>query len=276
MQPTILVAAAPSVRGRDALALGVSLARALGAQIVLVDVAREDRRDEGEERDGLLYQLNELSASAPQDIEVSITVATAPSRLRGLHDLAVDLDAQVLVLSPEHHGFIGRALHGDLAADAVFSAPCAVAVSSRRQSTATPRQIGVAWNGTPESYEALEWATQIAERTRATVKIVRALDPRSPEGSQPEAGVHERAEVLRAATEPRAKAELSLTWGDAVPVLMEESRSLDLLVLGSRGRGPVRRTLLGSVSTDLVHSAHCPVVVLPRGVHAPAGRAAAR
>lgn len=275
MQPTILVAAAPSERGRDALALGVSLARPLGTRLVLVDVAPEDRRDDGEERNRLLEQLDDLRASAPQDLEVSITVAIAPSRLRGLHEMAVELDAQVLVMSPEQRGFIGRALHGDLAADAVFTAPCAVAVASRRQSIAAPRQIGVAWNGAPASYEALEWATQIAERSEATVKIVRALDPRSPEGSQPEAGVHERAEELRAATRLRAPTELELTWGDAVPVLIEESRRLDLLVLGSRARSPLRRTLLGSVSTDLVHRAHCPVVVLPRGVHAPAVSATA-
>ena len=40
---------------------------------------------------------------------------------------------------------------------------------------------------------------------------------------------------------------------------------IDLLVLGSRGYGPVMRTMLGSVSTDLMRSAPCPLFVFTRG-----------
>jgi nucleotide-binding universal stress UspA family protein len=38
----------------------------------------------------------------------------------------------------------------------------------------------------------------------------------------------------------------------------------DLLVVGSRGYGPVLRLLLGSVSTQLIHLAPCSVLVIPR------------
>ncbi len=41
-----------------------------------------------------------------------------------------------------------------------------------------------------------------------------------------------------------------------------------ILVVGSRGYGPLRRVLLGSVSTQLVKSAPCPVLVVPRGTEA--------
>jgi nucleotide-binding universal stress UspA family protein len=43
------------------------------------------------------------------------------------------------------------------------------------------------------------------------------------------------------------------------------SADLDLLVVGSRGYGPLRAVLLGSVSTPVVRSAQSPLVVLPRG-----------
>jgi len=49
--------------------------------------------------------------------------------------------------------------------------------------------------------------------------------------------------------------------GDAAPVLVEISRGLDLLVLGSRAHSSVRRILLGGVSSDVLHGARCPVVV---------------
>ena len=54
--------------------------------------------------------------------------------------------------------------------------------------------------------------------------------------------------------------------GPAVDMLAEESRSLDLLVVGSRRYGPVRTVLLGSVSAGRVDQASCSVVVVPRGV----------
>ena len=43
---------------------------------------------------------------------------------------------------------------------------------------------------------------------------------------------------------------------------------LDVLVLGSRRFGPLRSALLGSVSSPLIDRAACPVVIVPRGVHA--------
>ena len=49
--------------------------------------------------------------------------------------------------------------------------------------------------------------------------------------------------------------------------LVRLSEHMDLLVLGSRGYGPVRRALLGGSSDRIVHAAACPVVVVPRGAH---------
>ena len=51
---------------------------------------------------------------------------------------------------------------------------------------------------------------------------------------------------------------------DAADELVERSRELDLLVVGSRGYGPVRHALLGSVTQKLMKAAACPVLVVPR------------
>ena len=62
-------------------------------------------------------------------------------------------------------------------------------------------------------------------------------------------------------------AETTLLVGDPVLVLEHEAgRGLDLLVLGARGYGPLRRVLLGGVSTRsyAAHPARCSVV--PRSV----------
>jgi nucleotide-binding universal stress UspA family protein len=273
MQRPVLVVATPGERGRDALTLGVNIARPFGAPLVLANVAPTHGRHHAQERVELLDHLVRLRERAPSDLEVTVEVMAAPSQLRGLHDLAVSHDAQILVLSPEQGTAIGRALHGDVAAGRVFTAPCAVAVATHRQVMATPALVGIAWSGAPESDEALEWATVLAERTSATMQIIRVLDPRHPEGTPLQPGIHEQVEGLRDIARRRVAAEIRLEWGDAAPVLVEISRELDLLVLGSPAHGPVRRTLLGDVSTHVLHGTHCPIVVLPRGVHAPVSTA---
>jgi nucleotide-binding universal stress UspA family protein len=50
---------------------------------------------------------------------------------------------------------------------------------------------------------------------------------------------------------------------EGAETLVERSRGLDLLVAGSRGYGPLR-----GVSGRLSREAHCPVIVVPRGVEA--------
>jgi hypothetical protein len=39
---------------------------------------------------------------------------------------------------------------------------------------------------------------------------------------------------------------------------------VDLLVVGSRGRGPLRRLILGSTSLHLTREARCPLLIIPR------------
>jgi len=53
--------------------------------------------------------------------------------------------------------------------------------------------------------------------------------------------------------------------GNPVEWLVELSERVDLLVVGSRGWGPLRRTLLGGTSAKLIRKAACPVLVMPRG-----------
>jgi nucleotide-binding universal stress UspA family protein len=65
------------------------------------------------------------------------------------------------------------------------------------------------------------------------------------------------------------RAAASVSRGEPVETLVARTREgLDLLVMGSRGHGPLRRVLFGSVSSELIDRAECPVLVLPRQVSA--------
>jgi nucleotide-binding universal stress UspA family protein len=49
---------------------------------------------------------------------------------------------------------------------------------------------------------------------------------------------------------------------DVEIVAVGEEIGAGLIVMGSRGRGGVRRALMGSVSDAVVRHAHCPVLVV--------------
>ena len=61
------------------------------------------------------------------------------------------------------------------------------------------------------------------------------------------------------------KAEAVLREGDPAEVLAQETERLDLLVVGSRGYGPIRGALLGTVSAAVTRAAACPILVISRG-----------
>ena len=55
-----------------------------------------------------------------------------------------------------------------------------------------------------------------------------------------------------------------MTSGHAGEELARFSGEVDVLVVGSRGYGPIRSLMLGSTAVHLASSAQCPLLVLPR------------
>lgn len=141
--------------------------------------------------------------------------------------------------------------------------------------------ITVGIDGSHNSLEALEWAMKeaVLRHSPLTVLTVYEIVASQWTGHPPvQPDTDSRAEELyrRAAEESVAKAAEELgeqpaplivraVTGFAASELIDASQSSDLLVVGSRGGGGFARLLLGSVSSQVVHHAACPVVVVPTG-----------
>lgn len=270
--------------GRDAVALGASLAGALGAPLLIASVFPSDvvvtsipiaehRARATELAEAALDQVPGATVAEPRSV-------AGRSAAHGLHDLAAAEDAAAVVVGSGHRGVLGRVFAGNVAGQLLAGSPCPVAVAPRGYAGRDPQpisSIGVGFDDGPEAWTALQRAAALALAAGAGIRVIRALEPiPAPPGDTDEVEriVSERrkqAEILTG----RATASLSrdvrpvstTAVGDPVRVLEEQARGdLDLLVLGSRGFGPVRRVLLGSVSSALVHIAPCPVMVVPRSV----------
>ncbi|HYF25860.1 MAG TPA: universal stress protein [Baekduia sp.] len=267
MTHTILVGARPDAAGRDALALGVDLARLLGAQVDVVGVGPPDGRLP--RRSALVGRLEELCADLPADVGLSVDAVTGPSVLEALHDRAVRDRADVLVVGASHRGATGRALRGDLLAELLHRAPCALAVAPPGQATRQAATVGLAWDGSAEADAALEWAIELAGRGERRLRVLGVLEPRHPEGRPLEPEARRRLDAVRETAARRAHTELQVLWGEPVALLAGVSRDLGLLVLGSHAPGALSRALHGSVSIEVVRRAACAVLLVAHGVRAP-------
>lgn len=140
------------------------------------------------------------------------------------------------------------------------------------------RPIVVGVDGSPASRVAVDWAARDAAMREVPLKLVHVLNPpvvmAFPDVPMPPGFVEwqeeEGRKLLEAAVKTAEEAtagsgvEISseMIAGPSVPSLVDLSTDAQLIVVGSRGRGALARGLLGSISTGLVHHAHCPVAVI--------------
>ncbi len=133
-------------------------------------------------------------------------------------------------------------------------------------------RIGVAYDGSDEARAALAGAEELAKAFDATLRLITIAPYVGFPDSSPSSATDEvAAETLNEAVKtvsPEVETERVLRQGREATELALQGVEVDLLVVGSRGYGPLRRTLTGSVSGELVRLAPCPVLVVPRGADA--------
>jgi nucleotide-binding universal stress UspA family protein len=280
MFKNVLVGVDGRPNGRDAIALAsqlidrdgkLTLAHIHGGELrVSHAISPEIVRSERESSKKL---LEDERIAASVDAELISIVSGTPGR--GLHEQAEEQNADLIVVGSCSHGAFGRAMLGDDTRGALNGAPCAVAVASRGYSEwaggagSQIAKVGVAYNDSPESKAALALARELAAHTGATVHALEVISipTFAYTGIMPPA-IGESIEVMVQEANGRLKA-LADVEGHAVYGLAGEELAafgdqVDILVVGSRGYGPVKRLVLGSTSDFLQRHARCSLLVLPR------------
>ena len=139
--------------------------------------------------------------------------------------------------------FLGIML-GDTGTELVHDAACSVLLAYPADDGPwRPRKIVVGFDGSTYALAALRTAEELADAHGGTVEVVAATGGKAIER---DAAWAERVE----------------TWDPAHPVaaLVERSRTVDLVVVGSRGVHGIRT--IGSVSERVAHQAHCTALVV--------------
>ncbi len=139
--------------------------------------------------------------------------------------------------------------------------------------------IIVGIDGSDRSRQALEWAISeaAARHTGLTVLTVSEVltgglwsvpvypgDLERTKQAQQAAQAETDSLLAKAGQESRpASVTVRAVTGVPAQELLRASASADMIVVGSRGSGGLKRLVTGSVSTAVTHHAHCPVVVIP-------------
>jgi nucleotide-binding universal stress UspA family protein len=139
---------------------------------------------------------------------------------------------------------------GKTAERLLSDAPCPIAVVPRNWVLqGGVHSVGAAYEDSDEGRDALAAAYGLARLAGARLLVV-----------------HAGGDVPLETLGDDVPVEVETRPGDAADVLVALSEEVDVLVCGSRRYGPLRSAVAGSVSRRVAARAHCPVIVVPRGV----------
>ena len=143
-----------------------------------------------------------------------------------------------------------------------------------------PTSILLATDGSDESKQATQVATELSRETGSEVHVVYVLPTPAQlighhtysaeiresliGGAERDAETFLKEQAEKIGSDGGKVAETHLRSGDPDKEILRAAEALGvgLIVVGSRGLGAVSRALMGSVSDSVVRHAHCPVLVV--------------
>jgi nucleotide-binding universal stress UspA family protein len=266
MAGTIVVGVDAGAQSRDAIVLARAVAAATGEALELVHAYPYDLLPlsgtvtEVTIAEDLHDDTVRATEALREELAPGATMRVLPdtSPARALHEVCEEVGADLLVLGSTGRGAVGRVVAGETAKAALHHAPCPVLIAPRglaaRGAAPRLRTIGVGFDGSAEALHARERALALAGATGARLVLLTVVAAAGDAD-----GARERL------SDRIGDHELEVLEGKPADALVARSTELDVLALGSRGWGPVRRLLLGSTAEHVVRDAGCAVLVVPRG-----------
>ncbi len=287
----IVVGYSDDEAGHDAVKLCGQIVAALGSEVTVVypysPLLSSEPAQAAEE--AIRAELRALMPDSEMLAHATYHWSSSSWPIHALHSMASYENAQLIVIGAAREGIAGH-LHVDLMERMVHGAPCAVLVAPAGyadRDTGRLRRVGVGYTDSAEGKAALRSGDELAQVFDGELSViaasglslfVRSYAAQAAMVSELEAETYAatKASLQGAVTELAGGVPVhtQTVEGNAADVLVERSRELDLLVLGSRAYGPVRHALLGSVSAAVMREAHRPVLVMPRGCEPVAGEPA--
>ena len=273
---TILIGVDASARSEDAIAFGRHLADVSRADVVVAcafPYSARPSRANATYREALADDAEQTAREMRDRLDgiaaerLRIRIAANPSPAHALHDLADAERAELIIVGSSHTGHLGRVLPGSTGERLLHGAPCAVAIvphGYRTRADQPIRRIGVAYDGSDEATAAVTAARRSRPRLRRRARDRRRRRARPLRAAGAMGGpievipiadlehyVQESLDRVVADLPEDVEATTVRLAGDPAEALGEHSATLDLLLAGSRGYGPLHSVLVGGVSGRL-------------------------
>jgi nucleotide-binding universal stress UspA family protein len=259
----VVVAFDGSEHARRALHWGAAVATALGRPLAIVRAWDDDGADE----DTAEQQTRALRAATTEVVDEEVPGTDVRTHLvRGpatdaVPASAVATDAALLVVGSRGRSGVS-ALLGSVSRACInrSSVPVLVVPPAAPDPALDGASIVVGDDGSPGARRAVAWAADLAAAAGTGVVVVRGADPLPTDDAAP-ATAPSADELLDRGVSHR----LVAAEDDARHLLTRTASEEDasLVVVGSRGNGPVKALLLGSVAAFVVRHSTRPVVVVP-------------
>lgn len=297
----VLVGFDPQTLDSSPVRVALAVARLTGSPLIVAAVSAHapvvDLQSHGGGEEGLDGVPEHAFAALEGDlgahgVAIEYREISGVSAARALYEEAEREQARLTVVGSTDRGVLGRVLAGSTAERLLHGSTCPVAVVPHGwRPDSDLETVGVAYTDTDEGLTALRFAHGLSRTAEAQLRVLSVVTERlslvgevQPSGRyghgdtlvdvqgahrvQLEATVREEVGRLPGLASD-VEVSVDIFVGDPAETLIGVTENLDLLVCGARGYGPVRSVLLGGVSRRILAGAHCPVIVLARGMEAP-------
>ncbi len=268
----VVVAFDGSPSAHTALHLGLALAEEHGAELLLACSVDSGDPNWTQPFTTTAEHVVEAAAEQARDRLGSDRVAwTVEHGHPSSHILALVVPGDVVVSGTHGHRPVAHVLVGSTSHALITHASCPVLIA-RTSTFPEGKPVVVGVDGSHVSQGALRMAADEAAKRHVPLRAVRAVEPvvdaagmvAGPDDETLRRAEAEVADALAAlrADRPDLVTEVVVTQAHPVEALVSASHLAGLVVIGSRGRGPIRSALLGSVSREVAHRAQCSVLVV--------------